>query len=460
MHLDRVAGSFRDPAGHVLQDDDGNIYRAISKFGLEQFEDVWKSGYLQKLIKQNWLIEANEVEQKDTSFDSAPLLLKHKKVPVVTYPYEWCFEGLKEAALLHLSIQIDALENGFVLSDASAYNVQFLGTSPVFIDHLSFRNYVDGEFWLAHNQFIEQFLCPLLLRSNLGIEHNSWYRGNLEGISTNDLSKIIPLRQKLSKNMLFHLILPTYFQNNSSTGQDFSNVNNFEFPKKKYFKILADLKDWIQDLNPKGYKSSVWKKYEDDRLYESTEVEAKHEFISEFLNVTKPEHLIDIGCNAGEFSSLALENQCNRVTGMDYDGAVIDIAFKRAKLKNKNFLPLVIDFANPSPAQGWNYNERVCLEDRCKGDALLSLAFVHHMVLGKYVPLENALRRILKFAPKGVIEFVPLDDPTVKIILKLKKIHHEYTLEMFQTFLNRHARVVKSQKITDSGRVLFWYEEN
>ena len=105
-------------------------------------------------------------------------LLEHPRVPFISYPYEWSASLLRKAALHHLDTQLEALERGFTLSDATAYNVQFVGPKPVFIDHLSFRPYRDGEIWAGHRQFCMQFLNPLIIWSRLGIAPNPWYRGN------------------------------------------------------------------------------------------------------------------------------------------------------------------------------------------------------------------------------------------------------------------------------------------
>ncbi|MCH8816049.1 MAG: class I SAM-dependent methyltransferase, partial [Chloroflexi bacterium] len=89
---------------------------------------------------------------------------------------------LRRAALHYLDLHLDLLERNFTLSDASAYNIQFRGTRPVFIDVLSIRPYREGEYWTGYRQFCEQFLNPLLLVAVSGIPYQAWFRGNIEGI--------------------------------------------------------------------------------------------------------------------------------------------------------------------------------------------------------------------------------------------------------------------------------------
>jgi hypothetical protein len=193
------AGSYRDPGGTVY-DSGGDIYRSVTKLAIDEFETVWSSGYLQQLIAKGWLVGAARAEGAQVAAEHFALL-RHPRLSFISYPYEWGFQALKSAALLHLQIQIDALDHDITLIDASAYNVQFIGCRPIFIDHLSFRPYQEGQFWFGHVQFLDQFLNPLLLRALLGVPYNAWYRGNVEGIPTADLNRLLPLTKKLSFNV-------------------------------------------------------------------------------------------------------------------------------------------------------------------------------------------------------------------------------------------------------------------
>src|SRR5690606_24922064 len=126
-----------------------------------------------RLVEKGRLVPTREVDAGVLgALASDPsMVLQHERLPFISYPYEWSFPLLKAAAILHLTVQLDALEADFSLSDSTAYNVQFDGVRPVFIDVLSFRKYHDGEVWAGHRQFCEQFLNPLLLRSYFGIPH-------------------------------------------------------------------------------------------------------------------------------------------------------------------------------------------------------------------------------------------------------------------------------------------------
>src|SRR5206468_3819805 len=103
-------------------------------------------------------------------------------LPFVSYPYEWPFEMLRDAALLQLGLIEEALAEDVVLKDGTPYNVQWRGAEPVFVDVGSFERLPPGEPWAGYRQFCMLFLYPLMLQAYRGIAPQPWPRGSLEGI--------------------------------------------------------------------------------------------------------------------------------------------------------------------------------------------------------------------------------------------------------------------------------------
>lgn len=453
------SGSFRDPGGHVYVMD-GQVFRTVLESRTADYEFVRDTGIIQKLVDRGWLVESEEVPVEEGFVPEAQLLIRHSTIPFISYPYEWSFPLLKSAALLHLDLQLEALESGVALSDASAYNVQFDGVKPVFIDLLSLRPYRDGEYWFGHNQFLEQFINPLLMRAKVGIAHNNWYRGSLEGIASEDLVKLLSFRHRLSINVLIHLLLPNFFQRRA-TKRGSQSVNKKQRPlsKNSYKGILQQLRGWVQGLKPKDFDNTVWGDYEETHSYAPAEETAKHEFVAEFCSKTQPEVLFDLGCNTGEYSETALSAGAERVIGFDFDQRALERAYARAKAKSLNLLPLFLDGANPSPSQGWNGKERKSLLERSNADAVLALAFEHHLAIGRNVPLEQVVSWIVSIAPRGIIEFVPKSDPTVQRMLALREdIFVDYSADYFLSVLKSKAKIKESRTVSSSGRTLFWFE--
>jgi ribosomal protein L11 methylase PrmA len=390
-------------------------------------------------------------------------VIQPEQLPFISYPYEWPFPALKAAALLHLDAQLMALEENVSFSDASAYNVQFLGPRPIFIDVLSFRRYRDGEFWIGQRQFCEQFLNPLLLRALLGVPHNAWYRGGLEGITAQQLNRILPFRRKLSWNVMSQVLLPARWKERAENLPDdrIASLRERRLSRAAYLGLLRQLRDWIARLEPLDTGRTVWGEYETSHTYASEEEIAKRNFVAQFIEQSRPALLWDLGCNSGAYSELALEAGASGVIGFDSDQGALERAFARARSKDLNFLPLFLDAADPSPGQGWNGVERRALQARADAQAVIALAFVHHLAIGRNIPLDQAVHWIVGLAPSGVIEFVQKSDPTVRKMLALREdIFDNYTEEAFVAALENRCRVVRSQEVSRTGRKLFQYDRS
>jgi ribosomal protein L11 methylase PrmA len=458
-------GSFRDPSGQVFREGT-RILRTVTARAAADYEFVRDSGLIERLSAKGLVLSAHEVDRNALGpvGAAARYLLQHPLIPFVSYPYEWSFPALKAAALLHLDVQLEALDAGIVLSDATAYNVQFVGARPVFIDHLSFRRYRDGEIWGGHRQFCEQFLNPLLMRALLGVSHNAWFRGTQEGIPTPELNRLLPLRRKLSSNVLSHIVLPTLLERSvgsTASALDKAQLTQPSLPRASYRALLERLRSWIARLQPADTRKSAWRDYAATHSYRSDEAEQKLGFVSEMAAAVRPDILWDFGCNSGDYSKASLSAGAKYAVGFDFDSGALEAAFGRARSEQLAFLPLLMDAANPSPSQGWAECERQSLGARASADAILALAFVHHIAIGRNVPLDRVIDWLIGLAPAGVIEFVPKSDPMVARMLRLRDdVFDTYTEETFLASISARARVTKSVVVSAAGRRLVWFDRS
>jgi ribosomal protein L11 methylase PrmA len=458
------AGSFRDRSGKVYHA--GNdVFRSVSRCAAEEYGHALKSGLLEKLMAEGRLVATQEVDQRvlsEAGIETA-MVLRHQRIPFISYPYEWPFSLLKSAALLHLDIHMEALKHGITLYDASAYNLQFRGIEPVFIDVLSFRRYREGEAWAGHRQFCEQFLNPLLLRAIFGIAHNDWYRGRLEGIGTEELADLLPWWRNWSFNLLTHVTLQARLQRTAAAdkGASIRRAMHTKLPKHAHAAILDQLWRWISDLQPLKSAATTWQHYAEHTTYGEEERQAKGRFITAFCHKAKPELLWDIGCNTGEYADVALSSGAKRVVGFDYDQGALERAIARAKAKRLDLLPLYQDGANPSPGQGWMGRERRSTQERGGADAIIALAFEHHLAIGRNVPLEQLVAWLVSLAPRGIIEFVQKSDPTVQQLLALREdIFSDYDAVKFEAALKSKARIVAVEQVSAHGRTLYSFERS
>lgn len=461
--MTRDPASFRDPSGHIHHID-GKVFRSVQPVAVSDYEFFRDSGALAPLIDNGSIVSGDEVNISVLGHDapSGGYVLEHPAIEFWSYPYEWSFSALRIAALLHLDIQIALLKHDIVLSDATAYNIQFIGAKPIFVDFLSFRRYRENEHWQAHRQFCEQFLNPLLLQANLGLPFQQWYRGQPEGITSGDLAKLAKWWHHLSLRMLGHVILPgrVVAANSNKALKSASEAKARGLPRSRYAALLNQLRSWIAGLKPKGIKDSTWHDYAKDNSYADPEAAQKRAFVSDFAKETSPSLLIDLGCNTGEYSQAALEAGAQSVIGLDADHGALEQAFARAKDKNLSFLPLYQDSTNPSPGQGWNHRERRSFVARGQNvNAVIALAFEHHLAIGRNIPLPEVVKWIVSLAPQGVIEFVRKDDPTIQKMLTLREdIFTEYSVETFVAALENSARIIRREKVSAAGRELFWFD--
>lgn len=453
-------GSFRDPGGRIYWFGD-RVFRTVMPSAAADFDYVESTGIIDGLIDKGMLIPQarRSPELLGQAASGATYLLEHPKLDFISYPYEWPFPALKAAALLQLDLYLQALQHDVTLSDATAYNIQFNGARPIFIDRLSFRRYVDGQFWLGHRQFCEQFLNPLLLRSIFAIPHNAWYRGCPEGIGAAELSSLLPLRRKLSWRVLTNVVMQGSLQKTAPRDAQKIVSGKLRFPKAAFVRMLRGLRSWIESLEPADRRPTTWQEYSRQHSYQGAEVESKRNFIMRFVGDTRPRIVWDIGCNTGDYSVAALEAGARSVIGFDFDQGALDMAFDRSRSQGIAFLPLFLDVTNPPPDQGWGQGERRGLKARAEPDAILALALIHHVAISRNVPLDQVLSWLTGLSRRGVIEFIPKSDPMVVELLRLREdIFDNYTEDYFVRCLQQRARILASETVSSSGRKLFAFE--
>ena len=285
------------------------------------------------------------------------------------------------------------------------------------------------------------------------------FNGNLEGIQTDDLDKILSIFDKFSYNIFIHVYLLNKLDQKFASNKSLKPINKKKnFPKKNLILILKQLKRFISKLE--DHKSiSTWDDYSKNNSYTELEENKKKQIVEEFIKKNNFNLIADLGCNDGEYSELSLKNGCKSVIGFDFDINTIDRAHKKAVIKNLNFLPLFFDASNPSGNIGWNEKERKSFKTRSKFDAILALAFEHHLAIAKNIPLNEVINWLVSLAPTGLIEFVPKNDLTIIKMLELKgDIFPNYTIENFENALSLKSKILSKSKVSDSGRIIYEYK--
>lgn len=460
----RHPGSFRDPSGYVFSDGE-RILRALGEKGLAEFSAARDSGLIDAACERGLLIASTPVamdslaEPLRGARGEVPVaLLEHPRIPLVSHPYEWTFPQLRDAAMQHLELHMLALEHDFELSDATAYNMQFDCGMPLHIDVLSLRRYRKGHPWEGYSQFCRQFLFPLLLESERGIPFQPWYRGQIEGIAADLLRRVIPAwRRWSSLNLLLHLEMQARAIGKASSNELSGRaVRVPEIPKPRYRAMLEGLRDWIAGLRSRRAGAGYWADYAGINSYAQDERERKLAFVNETIQRWGSRHVVDVGGNSGDYSEAALAGGALRAWCLDSDLGALEAAYAKRQRGVSGLLPLVMDWSDPSPAQGWTSRERESLQQRLKPDALLALALVHHIVIGRNVPLAAFVDSLFAVAPRLIVEFVPRQDPMVQGLLRNREdIFADYTQAAFVQAIEQHAVIEARLSLREDGRTLF-----
>jgi SAM-dependent methyltransferase len=450
--------SFRDPRGFIFEHD-GVLYRQVNDAGREGYEALLSSGLYEELIAKRLMVAHVEVEAPAAGSIAAPgafRILQPDLIPFVSHPSEWSFGQLKAAALLTLRIQRIALKHGMTLRDASAFNVQYVGSRPVFIDTLSFDRYTEGRPWVGYRQFCQHFLAPLYLMAGrdprLSALSTSW----IDGIPLDVARTLLPLRYRLRPGFLAHIALHAGAQRRFQDAGSRPAASP-RLPRAALVNLLDSLRGTIERLswNP---DRTTWAGYYANTNYTDDAMEQKKLFVAGVVDGSRPSRVVDLGANTGEFSTIAARAGAY-VVASDIDHGAVEICFRRERAdEGERVLPLVVDLTSPPPAVGWMNRERSSFLDRCAGqtDLVLALALVHHLAIGNNVPLASFFELLARAGRQAVVEFVDKRDSQVRRLLASREdIFDGYTEAGFESALASTFRIARKQPITGAHRVLY-----
>lgn len=458
--MERLPSSFRDPSGFVFSHN-GCVYRQVNPGYSSTLDAVIASGLYDALVAKKLLVSHQEITDGSVvGTEPAARLIKPQQIPFISYPYEWSFSQLQAAAMLTLRIQHEALKHGFVLKDASAFNVQFLDSRPIFIDTLSFEHYAEGVPWVAYKQYCQHFLAPLALIAHTDVALSKLLLGHIDGVPLALASKLLPRRTWLNYALATHVHLHARMQRQYSdaAGTDGAlKVERASLSKRGIQALAESLAKAVKNLTWK-LPDTEWGQYYANTNYSDGAGEAKRALVERFLTSIPDELAIvqDFGANTGEYSRIAARH-AGLVVSQDVDPVAVELNFRRsAQEAPVNILPLIQDFSAPSPAIGWANAERSSFLERSRCDALLALALVHHLAIGNNVPLDNIAALFAGLTRWLIIEFVPRADSQVQRLLATREdIFHHYTRQGFEAAFGRYFSLETVEPVPESERVLY-----
>lgn len=449
----RETSSFRDPAGYIYYENN-KVYRRINKGYFECYDKLMSSGLYDELVREGYLIKHKEIERNDDY-----IIIEVERIPFISYPYEWCFEQLKDAAILTLNIQKIALKYDMTLKDASGYNVQFFKGKVIFIDTLSFGMYEEGMPWGAYGQFCRHFMAPLLLMRYVDESSNCLLKNYIDGIPVEFANNILKGRGGFAARQHIKWHSKAIVKNND----DSVKVKQVNVNKNSVVNIVDMLIRQILKLSRKKV-STEWDKYYDNTNYDDESDKYKINMVKSYLSKIsfgEDDVLWDLGANDGKYSRIANEVVSN-VISFDIDCNCVNRNYLSVKKDDDNgVLPLILDLTNPSPAIGFGCSERKSLNDRGPVKCVMALALIHHIAISNNVPLRSIADWFSKLGEYLIIEFVPKDDSQVEKLLKTREdIFDSYDKDSFECEFSKYYKILAKKNIKNSKRTIYLMKVN
>ncbi len=463
MSLELEAGSFRDRTSRIFYRE-GRVFRALSAEGEAAWEALVARKFFGRLVNEGKVVDTRRAELEATELAGLgpgwTAALEHDAIPFVTYPYEWPFSMLRDAAVLTLDLLEEALGENMVLKDASAYNIQWQGARPIFIDVGSFEEWTPGDPWAGYLQFCQLFLIPLSLTAYRDVSFQPWLRGSIDGITPQEARGLFSWRDCLRPGVLTDIVLQARLleKTRPEPGTPTSLRRELQaagFGKEMILRNVRRLRKILARLE--WYRgSSEWASYTDECSYNEANTAAKGRFVETVVGERRRRLVWDLGANTGRFSRLAAAN-ADTVVAMDIDHLAVDRFYRSLRTSGPdNILPLVMDLADASPSLGWRGQERRSLAERPRPELALCLALVHHLVIGRNVPLPELIDHLADLDAELIVEFVHRDDPMVLHLLRNKTdLYDDYDRKPFEQALGERFEIARSETLPNGTRTLY-----
>ncbi len=463
-HVGQTHKTFRDPAGSVELRPEG-VFRSVREPHATNILAFLATPLATELVADGRLVASEVLESTDGT-----VVLRHPRIPFISYPWEWPSALWLAAARLTTDLCQRLVGEGWVLKDATPLNILFQGTTPIFVDVLSVERLDSSSpIWLAYGQYVRTLLLPLLAHAELGWPLST-AQLRRDGFEPEDIFAALPWPSRLNRVALTSVTLPVVLGRWSrkasgsmkqleSRAQAASSAQGPEINKKILLKRIAGLRTATDRIAP-PLRPSTWSGYvETAGHYSGGDHEEKRQFVAETLRSCSPRNVLDVGCNTGVYSRIAADAGA-AVVSIDTDTGALDRLCTELRGTGKNILPLCVDLAYATPALGWENRETLSFLQRCEGhfDLVMMLAVIHHLLLSSQIPMEHIASLCSRITTKNLIlEWVPPTDPKfVEVLRGREAIYGHVTEEALRTAFARYFHVSR-ELLLSNGRILFHF---
>ncbi len=428
------------------------MLRLLDERGLEGWRALSATDFFRTAVSEGRLIESVEVDPPDGSAAA----LAHPRLDFISYPYEWTFTMLRDAAVLQLDLLEGALGAGVTIKDATPYNIQFVDGRPVFIDLGSFEPYRPGEPWIGYRQFTRQILFPLMLRAWAGVPFQPWLRGDLEGPTAEQMAKLLPGGKRFNTSALLHVRLQARMESRMGDRSVRRELGEAGFTADLILANVRKLKKLVTSLEWDG-SDQGWSTYV-ECSHVTRDRATKGEFLEAALDRLGSRRVIDLGANDGYFARIAAGKGAVAIA-VDSHEPVLDALYRSGLEPGLSIV--LTDLANPSPSQGWAGKERPSLVERARPDLVIAYGLIHHLIYGASIPPREVVHWLASFECPVLVEFVsPEDEMVIKLVGN--KLPHELhpggDEADFRALLEESFVVGTEQTLGEGTRILFALE--
>jgi hypothetical protein len=443
--------SFKDRAARVVKKE-GQYIRYIFPVYQPEYDHLMASGLYSNLVEQQLLIPHEELE---TSEKDVYKIIHPEQIDFISLPFEWCYAQWRKALLTYLEINLQAIEHGMILKDATPYNFYFKGGEAILFDTSSFTFFKEPDYWNSYRQFCEEMLGPFALIHYKGLRWGRLSLASHQGLPLDFISHNLPAKSWLNLTCLLHLHLHAKAYHKPSNGKDGSKG----FTKEKLIEVFKMIKSTIENWEDYYRYPAYWEDYYDNDIETPEYLADKENTIKEILREIKPARVLDQGANTGKFSEIACEF-ADKVIALEFDKDCVDLIERKiTETKNEKLFTLLGDLSQTSPDFGLLGKEHPSIFKRAKSDLVMALALVHHLALTKLIPFELITDLLFEFSSKYVlVEFIEKTDR--KVIQLLHKNPRYYpSKQEFEKLIQQKFRIVKQKTLAMSVRTLYLLEK-
>lgn len=466
------SASFRDPENAAFGLD-GAWYRIAAPASAAALRALRALPLYEELTAAGQLVAFDEApqpeavlsayrEQSGRAVPEGSVVFSVEPVDLVTYPWEWPNSLLQEAALLTVDLRRRLLAHDLDLKDASAFNVQFRGMRPVFIDLGSIEAWRPNPSWNASRQFIEHFVNPLAVGSGERVTAaDAWELSRHRGLRSEAARQLLPKRRRRSLSLALLQATTRPVERNAPSEKKFGEQarGNRDLARNATLSLTRRLEKQVRRLSS-GEHRTTWVDYGARGHYGSDDLTRKSDLATAFVTAEpgRAALVLDVGGNDGFTATHLVRHADARVVVMDADAGALDVlqagASQVAELAGR-ITPILGDITNLTPASGLLDREFAAFTARLRPTAVICQAVLHHVVITQGTPMPFAVDALAAFGAPVQVEFATEEDEKTRLLLsQIPNWSGDYSTEALLAALRRRFAHVEVRGTTSPTRIV------